>query len=80
MKTTTIERFAEDVQGLLDAAQRERLLVMRNGKPYAMIVRVENKEEEDFRLEDSADFWNMIEDRRKSPTVPLDDAETELFA
>jgi PHD/YefM family antitoxin component YafN of YafNO toxin-antitoxin module len=80
MKETTLEQFAQQMNELLDAAQRERILVTRNRKPFALVVGVENKDGEDMRLEASPAFWRMIEERRHDPTVRLADVETELFA
>jgi PHD/YefM family antitoxin component YafN of YafNO toxin-antitoxin module len=80
MKQKTLEEFAQDVRGLLEAAQRERILVTRDGKPLALVVGVENKDEEDLRLEADPEFWRMIEESRRSPTRPLKDIEAELFA
>ena len=80
MKETTIERFTENVATLLDQAQQERILVTRDGKPFAFVVGVADKDQEDLRLEASPDFWRMIEERRRSPCVRLSDVETELLA
>jgi hypothetical protein len=41
---------------------------------------VENADEEDRRLEASPEFWRMIEERRREPTVRLKDIEADLFA
>ncbi len=80
MKEATLEQFVQDPQRFVQAAQHERVLVTHNGKPLAMVVGVENKDAEDWKLEASADFWQMIEERRRRPTRPLDMAERELFA
>jgi prevent-host-death family protein len=80
MKETTLEQFARDPHGFLEAAQQERVLVTHHGKPLAVVTGVENKAEEDFDLEVSPDFWRMIEDRRRRPTVSLKDVEAALFA
>ena len=80
MKETTIEQFARDTAAFLDAAQRERVLITRAGKPVAVVIGLENKDEEDLELEASADFWRMIEERRREPTIPLDQVKAELFA
>ncbi|HMF11434.1 MAG TPA: hypothetical protein VKE94_03990 [Gemmataceae bacterium] len=80
MKETTLEQFAKDVPGAMQAAQRERVLITQNGKPLALVVGVENKDEEDIHLESSPEFWRMIEERRREPTVRLKDVEAELFA
>ena len=80
MRETTLEKFAKEAATLLDDSQRERILVTRDGKPFALVVGVANKDEEDLRLEASPDFWRMIEERRRSPTVRLADVEEQLFA
>jgi hypothetical protein len=43
-------------------------------------VGIENKDEEDVRLEASPEFWQMIDERRRCPTVSLKDLEAELFS
>jgi prevent-host-death family protein len=80
MKETILEQFARDPHAYLEAAQHERVLVTHQGKPLAVVIGVENKDEEDFDLEASPDFWRMIEERRRRPTVALKDVEAELFA
>ena len=80
MKEATLEEFVQNPQAFVKAAQQERVLVTQSGKPLAMVVGLENKDAEDWQLEASADFWQMIEQRRHRPTRPLDVAETELFA
>jgi hypothetical protein len=80
MKEITLEQFSQAPQESLDAAQYERLLVTRDGKPFALVVGVDGKDEEDLRLEASADFWKMIEERRREPTVALEAVKAELMA
>jgi len=79
MKEATLEQFSKAPQTFLQQAQLERILVTQDGAPLALLVGLENKDEEDWQLETSPDFWQMIEERRRRPTVPLDDAEQELF-
>ena len=79
MKKTTIEEFAKDPQAYLKAAQREQILVTRQGQPLALVVGMVNKDEEDFAYESSPEFWQMIRERRRMPTIPLKDVEKELF-
>jgi hypothetical protein len=80
MKEATVEQFSEDPMRLLSEAQRDYIVVTRDGKPFAIVVGVANKDQEDFRLEACPEFWRMIEDRRRSATVRLADVETELLA
>jgi hypothetical protein len=43
-------------------------------------VGIAHKDQEDLRLENSPEFWRMIEERRCAPTVRLEDIEAELTA
>jgi hypothetical protein len=52
----------------------------RDGKPVALLVGIQNKDEEDLRLEASPEFWRMIEERRKRPSVRLKDVKAKLLA
>jgi prevent-host-death family protein len=80
MKETTLERFVRDAQAVLEEAQHERILVTRDGVPFAVVMGIAHRDEEDLRLESSPDFWRMIEERRRSPTVRLEDVEAKLLA
>ena len=66
MKQVALEQLPPDIAELIVAAQNQRVVVTRNGQPYALLVGVENKDEEDLQLEFSPDFWRMIEERRRS--------------
>ena len=79
MKETTLEQFTQAVQSYVDAAQHERLLVTANGKPVALVVGLTNKDEEDWQLEMSDEFWQMIEERRQRPTLRFEEVEATLF-
>jgi prevent-host-death family protein len=79
MKEATLDQFSKQPQEFVKAAQSERVLVTQDGKPVAVVVGLENKDAEDWRLQTSPDFWQMIEARRGRPSVPLKDAERSLF-
>ena len=79
MKEFILEQLSSDVGQIMAAAQRERILITRNGEPVALVVGIENKDEEDFRLQTSPEFWRMIEERRREPTIPLEKLMSELF-
>jgi predicted RNase H-like HicB family nuclease/PHD/YefM family antitoxin component YafN of YafNO toxin-antitoxin module len=80
MKEVTVEQLAQHAQETVDVAQRERLLIVRDGKPVALLYGMEFKDQEDACYEASPEFWKMIEERRREPTVPLEEVEAELFA
>ena len=79
MKEFILEQLSSDVGQIMAAAQRERILITRKGEPVALVVGIENKDEEDFRLQTSPEFWRMIEARRREPTIPLEKLMSELF-
>ncbi len=79
MREISIENFGQNVEGFLHAAQAERLLVTQGGKPLAVLVGVENKDQEDWTVENSPEFWRMIEDRRRERTLPWKEVRDSLL-
>jgi len=79
MKEFALEAMPPQIQALFDSAQAERVLVSRNGKPYAVVMCIQYQDQEDLRLEADPEFWQMIEERRKEPTIPLAQLKAELF-
>lgn len=55
-------------QAILDTcvkdAQRERVVITRNGKPVALIIGIEGMDEEQLQLGSSDKFWRLIAERR----------------
>jgi prevent-host-death family protein len=80
MKEVSVEQLTSRASELLDAAQAERVVITKNGKPCAVMFGIENKDEEDWDLQLSPEFWQMIEERRRQPTVPLEKVKAELLA
>ena len=78
MKQLTLEQLSEQLQDYVRSAQREQILITDNGKPIALLLGLENTDLEQFNLQLSAQFWEMISDRRKRPTVPLSVVEEQL--
>lgn len=79
MKEATLEQFTQEPQTFLRAAQQERILVTQDGQLVALVVGLENKDAEDWHLEMSPAFWQMIEERRQRPTLPFAAVEATLF-
>ncbi len=79
MKEITMEQLARETATLVDAAQSERVVIIKNGIPAAVLVGIENKDDEDWQLQLSPEFWRMIEARRQEPTVRLEDIKAELL-
>jgi antitoxin (DNA-binding transcriptional repressor) of toxin-antitoxin stability system len=76
MKTISLEQTTLDA--CVHAAQYERVVVTRNGKPIALIVGVEGLDEEQLQLGSSANFWQLIEERRSQKTISRAQLEQNL--
>ena len=50
-------------------AQRERIILTRNGKPVALIIGVEGMDEEQLQLGSSDKFWRLVAERRTQKTM-----------
>ncbi|UXE63458.1 MAG: type II toxin-antitoxin system prevent-host-death family antitoxin [Woronichinia naegeliana WA131] len=78
MKQLTLEQLSEQLQDYVRSTQGEQILITDNGKPIALLLGLENTNLEQLNLQLSAQFWEMISDRRKRPTVPLSVVEKQL--
>ena len=78
MKTVTARDLQKKVRDCVDAAQHDRVVITRHGKPAAVLVGIEGKDWETVALQTSASFWRLIEKRRKEPSIPLDEMRARL--
>jgi prevent-host-death family protein len=78
MKQLTLEQLSEQLQDYVRSTQGEQILITDNGKPIALLLGLENTNLEQLNLQLSAQFWEMISNRRKRPTVPLSVVEKQL--
>ena len=62
LKQATLDTCVND-------AQRERVIITRNGKPVALIIGVEGMDEEQLQLGSSDKFWRLIAERRAQKTM-----------
>ncbi len=62
----------------INDAQRERIVITRDGKPVALIVGVEGMDEEQLQLGSSDKFWTLIEKRRTQKTISRAELEQRL--
>ena len=76
MKTLGIEKATLDV--CVQEAQRDRVLVTRDGHPVALILGIEGLDEEEATLSSSDNFWKLIAERRKQPTLTRAELEQRL--
>jgi antitoxin (DNA-binding transcriptional repressor) of toxin-antitoxin stability system len=76
MKKIVLERATLD--GCVNEAQRERVVITRKGKPVALIVGVAGMDEEQVELGGSKKFWTLIEARRKQRTISRAELEGKI--
>ena len=79
MKEIALDRLALSVDQSLRVAQQDKVLILRHGKPYAVVVGLEDKDKEDWAFASSPAFWKMIRERRRQKGIPLAQAEARLF-
>jgi prevent-host-death family protein len=53
----------------VQAAQDDRVVITRNGKPVALIVGVEGMDLEQLELGNSKRFWELIKQCRRQPSL-----------
>ncbi|RJP34196.1 MAG: hypothetical protein C4527_02810 [Candidatus Omnitrophota bacterium] len=76
MKTIGIEQATLDM--CMENIQQERVVLMRNGKPFALLVGVEGMDKEQLELGSSAKFWKRVEKWRKEKTISRAELERRL--
>lgn len=83
MRQVTPEFLAQKLPELLDLAQNEAILVMREGKPSVLVLgieRHENHDAEDWGYMTDPEFWKMIRERRKETKfISWEEAKARLL-
>jgi hypothetical protein len=57
---------------------KDKVVITRRRKPAAVMVGVEGKDWENVALQTSSTFWKLIEERRKEPTMSMQELRTRL--
>ncbi len=78
MKPITAVQVEADLDEVLDSAQNERIVIMRGGKPSALIIGIESYDDEELKLATSPEFWRMIQERRRGKSIPLSELKARL--
>jgi len=73
MKTVTVRNLQQHIRENVEAAQNEKVVITRKGKPSAILIGVEGQDWETVLLQTSARFWKLIEKRRAEKSVSLKD-------
>ncbi len=76
MKTVDLDQASLDQ--CVSEAQRERVIVLRDGRPVALIIGVEGLDEEQLQLGSSDRFWTLVNQRRKEKTLSRAELEQEI--
>jgi antitoxin (DNA-binding transcriptional repressor) of toxin-antitoxin stability system len=78
MKQIVLEKA--DFESCISQAQRERVVIVRNGRPVALIVGVEGMDPEQLELGSSDKFWKLITRRRRQTRITRAQLEKKLGA
>ena len=78
MKTVNARDLQKKIKECVDMSQQDQVVITRRGKPAAVMVGVEGKDWEDLVLQASPNFWKLIEERRKEPTMSMRELRTRL--
>ena len=65
MKLIGLKEAKARLSEFVDAAQRDRILITRRGRPAALVIGVEGQDIEQVILGSDLAFWKMIKDRRQ---------------
>ena len=76
MKTIQIEGATLD--NCVAEAQRDRVIITRNGAPVAVIVGVDGWDGEQVHLSGSDTFWKLIAERRQQRSLSREELERRL--
>ena len=77
MKTVEAGQFAANLNQYLQDSRSETIVVTQDGKPCALVQGLDYDEEQ-LELVNSPEFWSMIEQRRKRPTIPWETVKARL--
>ena len=74
-----LDQFRERLAEALAPAEHGGVIVTRQGKPWIVLhALTEDWDAESAALAQSPEFWEMIRQRRREPTIPWDEAMREL--
>ena len=78
MKTVPVRELQKKLRECIDEAQGDRVVITRHGKPAALLIGVEGEDWETLILETDPTFWKFIQQRRKQPTISLEELKARL--
>ena len=76
MKVVSLDQA--DLDSCITDAQRERVVITRNGKPVALLVGIEGMDEEQLQRASSDRFWKLIAERRAQRIINRAELEQKI--
>ena len=67
-----------NLDACVNEAQRERIVITRNGKPVALVVGIQGLDAEEVELGGSPEFWELLTGRRRHRTITRAQLEKEI--
>jgi hypothetical protein len=74
----TVDIHETNLDACVVDAQSDRVVIMREGNPVALVVGVQGLDEEQTQLCASDEFWKLISERRKEPMLDRSALEKRL--
>jgi prevent-host-death family protein len=78
MKRATVQDLQHRAHELVAKAQKDRVVITRQGKPAAVLVGVIKQDWESVVLQTDPKFWKLIRSRRKQSTRSLTEVRARL--
>jgi prevent-host-death family protein len=80
VKTISVRDLQKEIRKSVDEAQKDRVVVTRNGKPAVLLIGIEGQDWESVVIQANAPFWKLIGKRRKEKTIPLQEMRKRLMS
>jgi prevent-host-death family protein len=80
MKTAALKEVKAKLSEYCDTAQSERVLITKHGRPLALMVGVEGRDLDEVLTDMNPDFWRLVEERRRQPTLSAEEMRRRLGA
>jgi prevent-host-death family protein len=78
MKTAALKEVKAKLSEYCERSQGERVLITKHGRPLALMIGVEGRTLEDVLTAMNPEFWNLIEERRRQPTLSSAEMQKRL--
>ena len=80
MKTISVRDLQKRIRSVMDTAQRDQVVITRNGQPIAVVVGIEGVDWETVAVETNRSFWKEIARRRDQETISLAEIRRRMEA